>query len=136
MNLKNKYIIFCVFLYQIWCLTAFVKVPTLFSFVRISYNQKSRNLLRLVPFIKATLGVVALMTLGWSTQVIRRYATLSFFYVFLPSLTVFLKVWQATVFLKIGLWSFKTKIPVSHVITTNVITWLTGMTYRNIKNEL
>ena len=99
---------------------------TLFSFVKISYNQKSRNLLRRVPFIKAALGVVALMTLGWSTQVIWRYATFSFFYVFPPSLTVFLKVWQATVFLKVGLWSFN----------TNVITWLTGMTYRNIKNEL
>ena len=35
----------------------------LFSFVRISYNQKSRDMLRLVPFIKATLEDVSLITL-------------------------------------------------------------------------
>ena len=36
----------------------------LFSFVRISCNQKSRGLLRWVPFIEATLGAVALITLA------------------------------------------------------------------------
>ena len=36
----------------------------LFSFVKILYNQKSRGLLRMVPFIKATIGAVALITLA------------------------------------------------------------------------
>ena len=40
----------------------------LFSFVRVSYNQKLRGLLRLVPFIKTTLGTVALITLALLTQ--------------------------------------------------------------------
>ena len=71
----------------------------LFSFVRISYNQKSRVLLRLVPFSKATLVAVALITLAWLTKTIWRYATLSFLYVFPPSLVVI-------VFLEVGLWSF------------------------------
>ena len=71
----------------------------LFSFVRISYNQKSRDLLRLIPFIKANLETVALITLVWLTQVISRYATFSFLYVFLPSLVV-------VVFLEVALWSF------------------------------
>ena len=35
----------------------------LFSFVKISYNQKPSGLLRWVPFIKTTLGAVALTTL-------------------------------------------------------------------------
>ena len=51
----------------------------LFSFVRISYNQKSSILLRLVPFIKATLGAVAFITLAWLTQIIWRYGTFLFF---------------------------------------------------------
>ena len=42
----------------------------LFSFVRISYNRKSHSLLRLVPFNKATLRAVALITLAQLTQVI------------------------------------------------------------------
>ena len=36
----------------------------LFSFVRISCNQRSTGLLRWVPFIEATLGAVALITLA------------------------------------------------------------------------
>ena len=71
----------------------------LFSFVRISYNKKSRGLLRLVPFIKATLAVVALITLAWLAQVIWRFATLSFLYVFPPCLLVM-------VFLEVALWIF------------------------------
>ena len=36
----------------------------LHSFVRISCNQRSRGLLRWVPFIEAPLGAVALITLA------------------------------------------------------------------------
>ena len=36
----------------------------LHSFVRISCNQRPRGLLRWVPFIEATLGAVALITLA------------------------------------------------------------------------
>ena len=67
----------------------------LFSFVRISYNQKSRGLLRWVLFIKATLGAAALINLAWSGHVIWRYATISFLYLF-PQI----------VFLEVALWSF------------------------------
>ena len=68
-------------------------------FVRISYNQKISDLLRLASFIKAILGAIALITLAWLTHVIWRHATLSFLYVFPPSLVVI-------VFLEVGLWSF------------------------------
>ena len=68
----------------------------LFSVVRVSYSKKSSDLLRLVPSIKATFGAVALITLVRLTQVISRYATLSFLYVMLPSLVVM-------VFLEVGL---------------------------------
>ena len=36
----------------------------LFSFFGIAYDQKSHDLLSLVPFIKATLGAVASITLA------------------------------------------------------------------------
>ena len=75
MNLKNKWIIFCGFFCQVWCLTAFVKVA-------YSFHQKSCGLLRWVPFLKVALDAVTLITLAWLGHVIWRYDTNSFSYVF------------------------------------------------------
>ena len=89
MNIKNKYIIFCVFSYQMWCPRTFVKVNhMLLWFVRISCNQRSSSLLRWVPFIEAILRVVALITLAGLGHATWRYATISFLYVF-PFLKLF-----------------------------------------------
>ena len=86
----------------------------LFLFVRISYNQKPRGLLRLVPFIKATLEVVALISLAWLTQVTWRYS-----YMYSHQ---FWRLWSS--------WELGYEVLINYVIT-----WHTGMIYRNIKTS-
>ena len=110
----------------------------LFSFVRISYNKQSCGLLRWVPFIKATLGVVALITLAWLGHVIWRYVTISFLYVFSPSLVVI-------VFLEVALWRFNKLCDHVHIgmasfyshMYSNQVLWLqsSGKLGYNILNS-
>ena len=71
----------------------------LFSFVRISCNQRSCGLLRWVLFIEATVEAeVIVCTLAWLGHVNWRHATISFWCVFPPRLVVSPKdvLWTST----------------------------------------
>ena len=100
LNLKNKYVIFCIFFHSNLMPNNFCKsCHMLFSFVRISHHQRPRCLSRWIPFIKATLGAVDLITLAWLGHMTWRYAIVSFWYVFPPTLV-------AIVYLEVALLSF------------------------------
>ena len=87
----------------------------LFSFVRVSYNQRSRGLLRLVPFIEATLWAVALIFLAWLKSYKDTLHSHSYLYSH--------QVW----------WLQSSWKLCYEVLIYYVITWHTEMTYRNKK---
>ena len=110
MNLKNKYIVFCVFLYQIWCVAAFVKVAYAFFISQDIILSKIAWPVETGTFHQSNFRASSVDCFSVLGHVIRRYAIISFLNVFPPSLVLI-------VLLEVALWRFNK--------------WRDQVTYRN-----
>ena len=99
MNLKNKYIVFWVFLYQIWCVAAFVKVAYAFFISQDIILSKIAWPVETGTFHQSNFRGCSVDCFSVLGHVIRRYAIISFLNVFPPSLVLI-------VLLEIALWRF------------------------------
>ena len=110
MNLKNKYIVFCVFLYQIWCVAAFVKVAYAFFISQDIILSKIAWPVETGTSHQSNFRACSVDCFSVLGHVIRRYAIISFLNVFPPSLVLI-------VLLEVALWRFNK--------------WRDQVTYRN-----